>query len=152
MDEHQHSFFAILSIYDFHFLALLVRFWIYRIYSLQRDKTSTPKIDRCSGQDTILHLIVRLQFQTFWGVWSYLFIAITPRSTFTKKGCTCYSPIYHSYRSVCKLLVLVRNIWHHISVWKPLNKQPHKNIDIKYNVCNSLISRHEITPDGLTCH
>ena len=33
---------------------------------------------------------------------------------------------------------------------KTLKKQPHKNVNI--NVHDSLISRHEIIPDGLTCH
>ena len=44
----------------------------------------------------------------------YSFVAITPRSTLTQSGSTCF--IYWSNRSVWKLLVLDWNTWYHITV------------------------------------
>ena len=46
-------------------------------------------------------------------MWSHPFLAVGPRFTLTQSEC-----IYKEYIYVCKLLVLDRNTWNLIIVWK----------------------------------
>ena len=65
------------------------------------------------------------------GSLEYSFIAITPRSTLTQSGSTCWGFIYGSNSSVWKLFVLDRNTWY---LQKKTNKQTLKKLykELKY--------------------
>ena len=76
----------------------------------------------CPQRDSLvygmkLHSLVILQF---WRVWGHSFIGITLRFTLTQSDSTYKGPICGSNTSAWKILVLDRNTWNHIIVYKLL--------------------------------
>ena len=72
--------------------------WIHQLDTL-RKKIGSPYDAKQSSNAALIFQI--------WGAWSYLFIAITTRSTLS----TCRGAMYDLKRLCWKLLVLERNTW-----------------------------------------
>ena len=75
----------------------------------------------------------------------YSIISITSRSTLIKSGSTCWGPMYGQIK-LLKIIYIQKGC-----VKKFLKKQPHKNVNMKYNEGDSLISKYKIALHGLTC-